>query len=96
MLAQVSTVVFTTGLKGRPLIAQFLALPSQQDTALSRSAHRTKKDTLLRPGYVSPAGRHEKLPAARAVNTSGKAGAHILHLPQGDESSPSGDRAASI
>jgi hypothetical protein len=30
------------------------------------------------------------------VNTSGKAGAHILHLPLGDESSPSGDRAASI
>jgi hypothetical protein len=30
------------------------------------------------------------------VNTSGKAGAHILHLPLGDESSPSGDRAASL
>jgi hypothetical protein len=28
------------------------------------------------------------------VNTSGKAGAHILHIPLGDESSPSGDRAA--
>jgi hypothetical protein len=30
------------------------------------------------------------------VNTSGKAGAQILHLPLGDESSPSGDRAASL
>jgi hypothetical protein len=27
------------------------------------------------------------------VNTSGKAGAHILHLPLGDDSSPSGDNA---
>jgi hypothetical protein len=31
-----------------------------------------------------------------AVNTSGKAGAHILHLPLGDDSSPSGDRAVSL
>jgi hypothetical protein len=30
------------------------------------------------------------------VNTSGKAGAHILHPPLGYESSPSGDRAASL
>jgi hypothetical protein len=30
------------------------------------------------------------------VHTSGKVGAHILHLPLGDESSPSGDRAASL
>jgi hypothetical protein len=29
-------------------------------------------------------------------NTSGKAGAHILHLPLGDDSSPSGDRAVSL
>jgi hypothetical protein len=27
------------------------------------------------------------------VNTSGKAGAQILHLPLGDDSSPSGDNA---
>jgi hypothetical protein len=30
------------------------------------------------------------------ANTSGKAGAHILHLPLGDDSSPLGDRAASL
>jgi hypothetical protein len=30
------------------------------------------------------------------LNTSGKAGTHILHLPLGDESSPSVDRAASL
>jgi hypothetical protein len=29
------------------------------------------------------------------VNTSGKTGAHILHLPLGDESSPSGDSTVS-
>jgi hypothetical protein len=29
------------------------------------------------------------------VNTSGKAGAQILHLPLGDDSSPSGDSAES-
>jgi hypothetical protein len=31
-----------------------------------------------------------------AVNTSGKAGTHILHLPLGDDSSPSGDSAVSL
>jgi hypothetical protein len=30
------------------------------------------------------------------VNSSGKAGAHIIHLPLGGELSPSGDRAASL
>jgi hypothetical protein len=30
-------------------------------------------------------------PCPKLVNTSGKAGAHILHLPLGDDSSPSGD-----
>jgi hypothetical protein len=30
------------------------------------------------------------------ANTSGKAGAHILHLPLGDDSSPSGDNAVSL
>jgi hypothetical protein len=33
---------------------------------------------------------------AKFVNTSGKAGAHILHLPMGDDSSPSGDSAVSL
>jgi hypothetical protein len=33
---------------------------------------------------------------ARSVNTSGKAGAHILHPPLGNDSSPSGDSAVSL
>jgi hypothetical protein len=55
MLAQVSTVVFTTGLPGRPPIMQFPTLPAKQDTVCRarRTAHRTirssGRDTLLRP-----------------------------------------------
>jgi hypothetical protein len=29
---------------------------------------RTQKETLLEPGYASPTGRHEKIPAGRAIN----------------------------
>jgi hypothetical protein len=55
MLAQVSTVVFTMGIPGRPPITQFPALPAEQDTVCRarRTAHRKihfyGQDTLLRP-----------------------------------------------
>jgi hypothetical protein len=55
MLAQVSMVVFTTGLPGRPLITQFPAIPTKQDTdcrarrTAPRKIHLYGRDTLLRP-----------------------------------------------
>jgi hypothetical protein len=55
MLAQVSMVVFTTGLPGRPPITQFPALPTEQDTGCRnrRTTHRnigfSGRYTLLRP-----------------------------------------------
>jgi hypothetical protein len=53
MLAQVSTVVFTTGLPGIPPITQFPALPAEQDTVYRArcTAHKnirfSGRDTLL-------------------------------------------------
>jgi hypothetical protein len=55
MLAQASIVVFTTGLPDRPLITQFPALPTKQDTGCrARCTTHGKirffgRDTLLRP-----------------------------------------------
>jgi hypothetical protein len=65
MLAQASTVVFTTGLPGRPPTTQFPAIPTEQDTGC-RARRTARKYMVSRPGYSSPAGRHEKLPAAQA------------------------------
>jgi hypothetical protein len=54
ILAQVSMVVFNTGLLGRPPITQFTALPTEQDTGCCarRTAQRkirlSSRDTLLR------------------------------------------------
>jgi hypothetical protein len=48
------------------------------------------------PDVLTYAHMNRQVDAEKIVNTSGKAGAHILHIPLGDESSPLGDRASSL
>jgi hypothetical protein len=44
---------------------QLPALPAEQDT-YCRARRTTQRKIRLRPGYASPAGRHENSPAALA------------------------------